>query len=518
MDLSVRIENLRSLVDTGFIEVKPINVLVGRNSAGKSTFARIFPLLKQSIEVRKRAPILWWGRLVDFGGFAESVNRDSEERSIKFSFKLSLRRFGRASRTGVKSDYKKGQIEGEKVCLTVELREIAGGETGLSRINFQYLGDDYSVELSSPQTVRCVYVNGMKFQISEDLRHEVEYNSLIPEFAFSRQVVIRRDDENFRVMHRVQPLLVDAIRVFYDFGYVHGNTSYESVEQIVYELQEWSTSEQMKSGLGAVGGNINSWQQSVPLLLNSPERFEYLRNAVLASGVWDLLENINDQLTSLIARSTYLEPVRARAERYYRKQDLAVDEVDSKGANLPFFLESLKPSERERFNGWMQELLQTSSSIHVAGGQVSIRLKDSAGAEANLADVGFGYSQVLPVALQLWAVALRNSKSRKNLLSVGRPTIVIEQPELHLHPEFQAKVADMFVSAVNEGEVSIVAETHSASIINRLGVLVAEGKIARSDLQVLRFDRIDESATAIAASEFDEYGVLVDWPYGFFDH
>ena len=64
---TLRIQNLRSLVDTGHIDLKPITILVGRNSSGKSSFARIFPLLRQSIEASKRGPILWWGRLVDFG-------------------------------------------------------------------------------------------------------------------------------------------------------------------------------------------------------------------------------------------------------------------------------------------------------------------------------------------------------------------------------------------------------------------------------------------------------------------
>lgn len=63
----VRIKNLRCFGDTGFIDLRPITILVGKNSAGKSTFARLFPLLRQSAEEDKRSPILWYGRLVDFG-------------------------------------------------------------------------------------------------------------------------------------------------------------------------------------------------------------------------------------------------------------------------------------------------------------------------------------------------------------------------------------------------------------------------------------------------------------------
>ncbi|WP_412034465.1 AAA family ATPase [Vibrio sp. Vb1980] len=72
---SIRIEGLRSLVDTGFVELKPINVLVGTNSSGKSSFLRVFPLLRQSIERRTRGPILWNGTYTDFESFSTSKYR-----------------------------------------------------------------------------------------------------------------------------------------------------------------------------------------------------------------------------------------------------------------------------------------------------------------------------------------------------------------------------------------------------------------------------------------------------------
>ena len=87
---SFRIHNLRSIEDSGEIELKPITILVGHNSSGKSSFARVFPLLRQSAEATKRGPILWWGRLVDFGSFSEAVNRHSEEEEIGIDFKVSF--------------------------------------------------------------------------------------------------------------------------------------------------------------------------------------------------------------------------------------------------------------------------------------------------------------------------------------------------------------------------------------------------------------------------------------------
>jgi len=90
---SIRIKNLRSLQDTGEMEIKPINILVGLNSSGKSTFLRFFPLMKQSLRRKVNGPILWSGEdddYVDFGSFDEAVNNNAKEKKISFKFSLKV--------------------------------------------------------------------------------------------------------------------------------------------------------------------------------------------------------------------------------------------------------------------------------------------------------------------------------------------------------------------------------------------------------------------------------------------
>jgi AAA15 family ATPase/GTPase len=86
---SIRVERLRCLGDTGYIQLKPITVLLGQNSSGKSSFLRILPLLKQSLESRTTGPILWSGRLVDFGNFKDAHQTGAED-NIEFSFNFKL--------------------------------------------------------------------------------------------------------------------------------------------------------------------------------------------------------------------------------------------------------------------------------------------------------------------------------------------------------------------------------------------------------------------------------------------
>ena len=87
---ALRVENLRSLADTGFIALKPITLLLGQNSSGKSTFLRCFPLIRQSIEARTSGPILWYGRFVDFGSFREAIRTDGENENITFHFRFTI--------------------------------------------------------------------------------------------------------------------------------------------------------------------------------------------------------------------------------------------------------------------------------------------------------------------------------------------------------------------------------------------------------------------------------------------
>jgi predicted ATPase len=86
---SIRIKNLRCLADTGDIPIKPLTILVGANSTGKSTFLRVFPLLRQSVETKTSSPILWYAGksgYVDFGTINGAI-RASEE-SVSFGYKF----------------------------------------------------------------------------------------------------------------------------------------------------------------------------------------------------------------------------------------------------------------------------------------------------------------------------------------------------------------------------------------------------------------------------------------------
>lgn len=119
---------------------------------------------------------------------------------------------------------------------------------------------------------------------------------------------------------------------------------------------------------------------------------------------------------------------------------------------------------------------------------------------------GTGVSQVLPVLLAC-------------LAAEAGDTVLIEQPELHLHPAHQRKLADFFVAISNSG-VQLVLETHSEYLITRLRLLVAQGIFPPDKLSVIFSEikkRNGKKQLNFQESRTDRHGKLDYWPKGFFD-
>lgn len=119
----------------------------------------------------------------------------------------------------------------------------------------------------------------------------------------------------------------------------------------------------------------------------------------------------------------------------------------------------------------------------------------------NIADVGVGMSQALPIAVAL---------------VVARPgqIVYIEQPEIHLHPAAQTKLAEIFADAARRG-VRVVVETHSSLLLLALQTVVATGRLSPTDVKLHWFTRDAFGRTQVTLGELDESGAFGDWPEDF---
>lgn len=120
----------------------------------------------------------------------------------------------------------------------------------------------------------------------------------------------------------------------------------------------------------------------------------------------------------------------------------------------------------------------------------------------NIADVGFGVSQTLPVIVALLAAA-------------PGQIVYIEQPEIHLHPKAQYKMAELLAEAANRG-VKVVIETHSSLLLRGIQTLVTQGQLAPNRVKLHWFTRDNEGATVVNAASLDENGAFgEEWPEDF---
>lgn len=145
-----------------------------------------------------------------------------------------------------------------------------------------------------------------------------------------------------------------------------------------------------------------------------------------------------------------------------------------------------------------------------------LRPGSTSGNEIGLPEVGLGVAQLLPVAVQLAAL-------RSNDQIGGTAILLVEQPELHLHPLWQARLARMFaqVSVPEWGanRVQILAETHSEHLVMAFGSLIYKGQLSAHDVGILVFE-VEGSTGAVSVRRirFDTDGRFADpWPRGFFN-
>lgn len=508
---SLRIKNLRSLADTNNIALKPITILLGQNSSGKSTFLRTFPLFRQSVEARTTGPILWYGQYVDFGNFQDSLYLDANEPEIRIEFNFDLPDRNASRIRIIRWEYVKN--------ITVSLVVASDNRQDISyhkKINIKF--EDHEIELifgSNGQVIKFLVNNRDVSSAASEFRNSLR--GILPHV-----VDVTTFSEAAGVMdNRLPPLLkllVDEVK-----KYVHGKTREESVVNFARTLPV-ANSQLMLDLIQNAKNSTETWKDRVSKwTLFSPE-FLKIRDFIIAYSIPNLINICDEYIVEYYRNIKYIAPLRATAERYYRIQNLGLDDVDFQGQNLAMFLRNLTEAERGRFSEWTAKFFGFSIVMQSSMGHVSIALKErDAKKEINLADMGFGFSQVLPILTQLWIITGTNRQRFK----FGRPstpiTFAIEQPELHLHPRLQSKFAEAMADVVNAArsnglEVILVIETHSETIVNKIGHLISDHVLASEDVNVVLFDKADtNSPTDVISGTFDKDGYLTNWPIGFFD-
>lgn len=517
--LTFRIRNLRSFQDTGPIELCPLTLLVGKNSSGKSTLLRVLPLLRQSIEIETAGPLLWFGRYVDFGSFVEAVRSgaDPQEVVLELSFLVKRnRRLWTPAPTHGPVDL--------KVSLT-----LSGDTTTTMAKKMELYLFDHHVSLMFEKSTG---INEFRVNQTDVLSVASGYRSfqgrgLLPVVWPTPKGGKSGDNmwESRGIDGRLFTHLLSKLMPFF-----HGRTGTTKRAQVAAQLPIGSSTAMLDYLKKNAYRTSSHFRDRVAGLSPESQSFRQIRDLVVACSVPTLLLDANDVLNQTFGNVSYTAPLRAATERYYRAQGLAVEEIDPRGANLAMYLSQLPPSEREALNEWTSQHLGLRVVVSQEGGHTSLHLKeDQSEAHFNLADLGFGFSQLLPVLTHIWGATTRawetSQRFRPYIETDALSILAIEQPELHLHPGMQARVADLLVDLIREAKkrdrgIALIVETHSETIVNRIGEWVSGERmdgIPPENCQVLVFDKDAEGTSQIRRATYSDQGYLENWPYGFFE-
>ena len=486
---SIRLKNYRCFKDTGCINLKPINLLLGANSSGKSSLLKFFPLLKQSMGIRLNGVFRWLGNDVDFKDFKNTVLKGENEIEIEYKIeKLPLLM----------------RIQSTKMIL----RNIV--------VSFTIVAKDDHFDRMTKLSLRygetkidIFYDEGKKTEIIVNGESTKQMNGL--------EISNHRVDATFE-------------RLFFKYkgnSYSHYPSIYlERIIQITKNIDGCLSQRRNHRIFEVFPFDYDSFKRGI-WGINKKEVDESILQALFRNAtiynINVLIDSLNIYLIRFSEKVVYVKPLRATIERYYRFQNLDMDDIDSDGTNLPMFLYNIPTIALEELRIWLRDLFKLDIKINPLEGHIELLLSENLKEYRNPVDLGFGYTQLLPILVIIWkTVFLDANRSSKKNKTFFDNIVLIEQPELHLHPRFQKKFAYMLSAMVAlckqlELNVKFIVETHSESILNSLGENVENELISSEDINVLLVEQDIRGISNITSTSYTETGYLENWPKHFLE-
>ena len=239
----------------------------------------------------------------------------------------------------------------------------------------------------------------------------------------------------------------------------------------------------------------------------------------------DFVQALNLRHEKLFRLLSYLGPLRIKTERLYSWTGIEPESVGYAGENTVAailaarsrrislgYKRPAKPFEeiialKLKEMGLIEEFKVNPISEQRQEYEVKLRTRGSKD-WVDLPDVGFGISQVLPVLVQCFYAPQGSS-------------ILMEQPEIHLHPNAQSALADVMIDVVNSREngadrnIQLIIETHSEHFLRRLQRRIAENVVPEERVSAY-FANIDKTPATLEPLQIDIYGNIQNWPENFF--
>jgi predicted ATPase len=613
------IENFKSIVNSGELQLAPVTVLAGLNSSGKSSFLQSILMIAQTLSSRVlERPLLPNGAIIQLGTFDDILNENSISGWLKVSFELvfdreetdlSLRpgmnmikyftardlvasiaidaRFRGAHEKGVSNS----AIESSKVVVEdVSIRVVSNSrdiviadlpglqETLFPEIELENGVFDFSIKNVSREeidrflkNIDSSYLRLLpstedkgnylgNFNIKDVHLSEEEKNTYLVSLShFLPARLLRR----FKIKTKQAQDLRRNLKTFFTIrGAVPVIPSFPDIS-----FPEMAVSENLKASIRKIcldgqvldefnGKNMNDlryWLEKVKIKrrgitrenlilkvikaisqdlqedsigpdVNSHEEAEGLESSINSTYVINL-EHASDQVVRFFSsKIRYLGPLRADPQAVQRfAPSSELDEVGAKGeyaaavydANQNARIEWYNPASKQIEQGTLKSALDNWAEYLKIAHQIKIEEAGQSGVSWQvvhkegfkprpLASVGVGVSQILPILVM-------------DLLAPKNTLLLIEQPELHLHPRVQARLGDFFVGLAKCNKQCLI-ETHSENLVSQLRYhIVQAGGQEKSDCMIYFVDQDETGASRFDPVEISPNGNILNWPDGFFD-
>jgi predicted ATPase len=563
MSISFSLSNFKGFKELQSVNLKPLTVICGTNNSGKSSLIQSLLLMKQSNSTKNspntygQLPLTFNDSYVQLGSFLDVVYNHSDDEEIVLKWKIENEKIRTISHI---RDY---SINSE---LTVKIKniEIEKSLTQLEINNLLYkdLNSNFSLEFIRKDNGKY-QIKLINILIKDIIMKWIYRNSNYRYYNINKipELLKYLDDKNIKLFQEgiLEEECFDDAQVTFQGIF--------PTQILINNFPQQSSSllKRIKEKLPSMGrGKVSVYLENLidisvshleSIIINldkqQPQKDKYLDLDLSISKEDENLLNLSiSKEVSLLEyyfsyRATvislreiwsgfrYIGPIREAPKRFYPFNNLRIIDIGINGENMPLVLaveketivpkyyrciceqKSIKKYELrdkdkliDSVNWWLSDFMKLPPihSINELSGIINQVKVDSLGIKLDLTDVGFGVSQILPIIVE----CLRMAEGE---------TIILEQPEIHLHPSLQSKLADFFICMAKSGK-NLVVETHSEHFIYRLCLRIAqeESNDTRNLINILFVSYDEENKSSIAKPiEVNKYGEIENWPVGFFD-
>jgi predicted ATPase len=447
----LRAQNFKSWKDTGDLCLGRLTGLFGTNSSGKTSILQILPLLKQTAEFQDRNRVLYTGK---------------DDSPVYL---------------GTFQEIIHGHQPDAALTLSFTWRQT-------EPLSLLYLGTP------SDEILQILHEPEFSFRTSIARRGEGPVVDSF-EYELGQQVfgMRRNDDGTYMLIHRPGNLTTGGLGL--DLRSLFPIGTDPNLEKIPFGPPVKCYGFPPEAGVyfGKLTGPRNR------------RRSNQLKEHEVGHPEYPGLPELELAFESLFGRMHYLGPIRSYPQRVY---EWGGEKPLDTGWDGDETISALLASKTvTQVAAWLKDMgLIHSFRLQPVGEsrtiyQCHVKTTESA-TEVLLPDVGFGVSQILPV--------LANCA----MLPDGS-TLLLEQPEIHLHPFAQAALADVLIDAITKRNLRIIVESHSEHLLRRIQRRIARGVLKAEDT-ALYFCHLENGTSAIEELDVDSYGNIRNWPKNFF--